>query len=70
MLQSFYEYMIVLKTKELAAKSAVPAGVKKVEHSLVSGAILENLHTSPSTDGLTGDGAEATSVLDKKRLFI
>ena len=50
MLQSFYEYMIVLKTKELAGKSARPAGVEKILQDPVAGAIPENLHANPGSN--------------------
>jgi glycosyltransferase involved in cell wall biosynthesis len=39
-LQSFYEFMIVLKTKELTGKSAGPAGVEKLTQDTVTAASL------------------------------
>ena len=55
MLQSFYEYLIVLKTKELAGKLTSPAD--PVMQNSAAAAILENLHASPSTNDLTPRGA-------------
>jgi glycosyltransferase involved in cell wall biosynthesis len=43
MLQSFYEYMIVLKTKELGGTSLLPAS-EIIPQSLASGAIVGNPH--------------------------
>ncbi|HXM94762.1 MAG TPA: glycosyltransferase family 2 protein [Candidatus Dormibacteraeota bacterium] len=46
MLQSFYEYMIVLKTRELAGDVAAPASFTRAALS-TSAANLENLHANP-----------------------
>ena len=50
MLQSFYEYMIVLKTKELAGTSAKPVGVEKMVQNHGAGAIPENLYANPGSN--------------------
>jgi glycosyltransferase involved in cell wall biosynthesis len=46
MLQSFYEYMIVLKTKELASKAVAPASSAKAALTSSAGSI-ERLHANP-----------------------
>ncbi len=49
MLQSFYEYMIVLKTKELAGKAQSPV-LQAQSTARPDSASLENLHAQPRTD--------------------
>jgi glycosyltransferase involved in cell wall biosynthesis len=54
MLQSFYEYMIVLKTRELAGKDTVPIAIKPTTNAAAAGAgrnasRLENLHANTRT---------------------
>jgi hypothetical protein len=61
MLQSFYEYMIVLKTKELARASGVLAVLERIPEDPISGAIPENLHENPRTSDLTNSGNRAAT---------
>jgi hypothetical protein len=49
LLQSFYEYMIVVKTKEVAGKAMLPASQGQFTTS-ADGAGLENLHAQPRTN--------------------
>jgi glycosyltransferase involved in cell wall biosynthesis len=49
MLQSFYEYMIVLKTKELTAKLAAPASFRQAAPS-TGAASFENIHANSRTN--------------------
>ena len=49
MLQAFYEYMIVLKTRELSEKTLVPAALRHPA-SQPTTASFENLHASPRTN--------------------
>jgi hypothetical protein len=46
MLQSFYEYMIVLKTKELSDRQAMPAAGEKIAPNLTA-VQKENTHANP-----------------------
>jgi len=49
MLQSLYEYMIVLKTKELAGAAVYPAGVGKIPIKTKVHAIIGNHHANPGS---------------------
>jgi hypothetical protein len=55
-LQSFYEYMIVLKTRELAGKGTTPGATKPVTAAVAAAGAgrnasnLENLHANTRTD--------------------
>jgi glycosyltransferase involved in cell wall biosynthesis len=46
MLQSFYEYMIVLKTRELVGKSSAAVSVMQVANPAPNSAHLENFHAN------------------------
>jgi len=50
MLQSFYEYMIVLKTKELGGASIVPSGIDKIPQDATADATIKNLYANPSSN--------------------
>jgi glycosyltransferase involved in cell wall biosynthesis len=49
MLQSFYEYMIVLKTKELSDMQAMPAASEKIAPNPTA-VLKENTHANPRTN--------------------
>ena len=49
-LQSFYEYMIVLKTKELGGKSTVPSSLEKIPEDPLDDATIESLHANPGSN--------------------
>jgi glycosyltransferase involved in cell wall biosynthesis len=48
-LQSLYEYMIVVKTKELAVKSICPSSVAKIPIDSNPGPIIGNPHANPGS---------------------
>ena len=49
MLQSFYEYMIVLKTKELAGTPNCAPGAERISLDTKAGAIIGNPHANPGS---------------------
>jgi glycosyltransferase involved in cell wall biosynthesis len=67
MLQSFYEQMIVLKTKELPAQLGEPSGVEELTRTPIPDAVSQNLRTNPRTNDLpTGGSSKAIAMFDKR----